>query len=148
MAFYNAPIPTNVTAYPQYGPQNYYTPTQPQSAPYNTFVWVQGEAGARAYPVAPGNKIALFDSENPVVYIKSTDSNGRPLEMEIYDLVKRERPVSESVIDAHQIDMSKYITREELKDLMSSVVSEEVERAMSEISLRPTASRRKKEVDE
>ena len=30
----------------------------------NQLLWVQGESGAKAYPVAPGNSIALFDSES------------------------------------------------------------------------------------
>ena len=59
-AGYN-PYPT-----PQFNTGVTYSPT-------NSFIWVQGEAGAKSYPVAPGNRIALFDSENPVVYIKSVD---------------------------------------------------------------------------
>ena len=66
---------------------NGFTQQIPQTSPTpsSSFVWVQGEAGAKSYPVAPGNRIALFDSENPVVYIKSVDLSGKPADMEIYD---------------------------------------------------------------
>ena len=36
--------------------------------------WVQGEAGAKAYPVAPNTSILLMDSEESVFYIKATDN--------------------------------------------------------------------------
>lgn len=53
-------------------------------------IWVQGEAGAKAYPVAPNNKTLLMDSENPVLYVKSVNASGIPDPLCIYDLVKRE----------------------------------------------------------
>lgn len=131
--------------YPQYvNPTNIYqptpviTPTPP--APSSSFVWVQGEAGAKSYPVAPGNRVALFDSENPVVYIKSTDNTGRPSNMEIYDLVKRTEPTDNK---QEMVDLSSYITRDEIESLISSLVSKEVDRAISEISLKPTSKRKR-----
>lgn len=116
-----------------------------QLTPSSSIVWVQGEAGAKAYPVAPGNRIALFDAEAPVVYVKEVDLGGRPLEMEIYDLVKRESSEPES---APKVDLTPYITRDEIKDIVASSVAEEVEKAISEISLKPTSTKKKKEVDE
>lgn len=112
--------------------------------PSSAFVWVQGEAGAKSYPVAPGNRVALFDSENPVVYIKSVDYSGKPAEMEIFDLVKREpKPIEE----APKVDFSSFITRDEVVDVISASVSKEVEKAISGLSLKP-APKKKKEVDE
>ena len=122
------------------------TPPIPQSspAPSSSFVWVQGDAGAKSYPVAPGNRIALFDSENPVVYIKSVDLSGRPAEMEIYDLVRREpKPVSEPP----KVDLTNFITRDEISTIVSETVSKEVDRAIADLSLKP-ASKRRKEVEE
>ena len=119
------------------------TPT-PTQTPSSQFVWVQGEAGAKSYPVAPGNRIALFDSENPVVYIKTVDLSGKPAEMEIFDLVKREpKPVEESP----KVDFTSFITREEISQIVADSVSKEVEKAISGLSLKP-APKKKKEVDE
>ncbi len=44
----------------------------------NDMIWVQGEAGMKAYVVARNSTVVLWDSENPVIYIKSADSSGKP----------------------------------------------------------------------
>ena len=41
-------------------------------------IWVQGEAGAKSYLVAPNSTVDLWDSESPVIYIKSADASGMP----------------------------------------------------------------------
>ena len=40
--------------------------------------WVQGEAGAKSWFVAPGATVLLMDSENPRFYMKSAAMNGVP----------------------------------------------------------------------
>ena len=40
--------------------------------------WVQGEAGAKSWFVAPGATVLLMDSENQRFYLKSADMNGVP----------------------------------------------------------------------
>ena len=111
----------------------------PQTQP-NTFNWVQGLEAVKSYPMAPGTKMAFFDSEQPRVYIKAVDVTGKPMELEIYDLVKYE-PVTE---ETPKIDTSSFVTEEKVLELISDVVKKEVEKAMSEISLKPTSSRKKK----
>ena len=51
---------------------------------------MQGEAGAKSYPVAPNSKVLLMDSESPVLYVKSVNANGMPEPLCIYDLVQRD----------------------------------------------------------
>lgn len=111
----------------------------PQTQP-NTFNWVQGLEAVKSYPMAPGTKMAFFDSEQPRVYIKAVDVTGKPMELEIYDLVKYE-PVTE---ETPKIDTSSFMTEEKVLELIPDVVKKEVEKAMSEISLKPTSSRKKK----
>ncbi len=41
-------------------------------------LWVQGEAAAKSWAVAPGATVVLWDSENPFIYIKSADASGVP----------------------------------------------------------------------
>lgn len=72
-----------------------YTVNQPSAMPMyapvqqnNVYYWVQGEEGAKAYPVGAGNTVMLMDSENPVMYKKYADQTGRPI-LEVYDLVPR-----------------------------------------------------------
>lgn len=72
-------------------------------------IWVQGEAGAKSYLVAPGNTVLLMDSERQTFYIKSTDMNGIPKPLEIYDYaVRKTEPEPKP-------DMSQYVTKDELK---------------------------------
>lgn len=84
---------TTATIQPSFGYQNPSYGYQPQMPSYgvdqsmNSFIWVQGEAGANAYPVARGQTVMLMDA-NPnsnMFYIKSADSyTGRPLPLEKY----------------------------------------------------------------
>ena len=67
----------------------YQQPVQP--APQNQqtgLIWVQGEAAAKSYMVAPGNTVQLWDSEEKVIYLKSADASGMP-SMKILDYTIR-----------------------------------------------------------
>ena len=50
----------------------------PQPTAQNGITWVQGESAAKSYPVGAGQSVLLMDSENPVMYIKSTDASNFP----------------------------------------------------------------------
>lgn len=58
---------------------------QPQG---NDLIWVQGEAGARAYMVAPGRTVVLWDAEAATLYVKSADASGIP-SLRILDFTER-----------------------------------------------------------
>lgn len=120
-------VPMNQMQQPQQLQQNN------QPAGNQGFVWVQGEAGAKAYPVAAGNSVLLMDSESPVLYMKSTDISGRPLPIETYDLVKREeKPVIPQApvqqVQQPQIDMSQYVTMSELEAKVEELVNKALEK--------------------
>ena len=52
---------------------------QVQAPPINnSIIWVQGEAAAKSYPIAPNSSVPLWDSEANVIYIKSADMSGMP----------------------------------------------------------------------
>lgn len=71
---------------PQIQPQ-----MQPQMQPAtytNGKVWVSGEAGAKAYLVAPNSDVTLWDSEAQVIYLKAADASGMP-SMKILDYTIR-----------------------------------------------------------
>lgn len=44
----------------------------------SALLWVQGEAGAKSYLVAPNTTVVLWDSEAQTIYIKSADASGMP----------------------------------------------------------------------
>lgn len=88
MAFYNQPysyqpygqaMPDQLAQLrqAQYQPMQMHIMTQPQ-AQQEPMIWVQGEAGMKAYYVAPGCTAVLWDSERYVFYIKTADQNGVP----------------------------------------------------------------------
>ena len=56
--------------------------------PTNDIIWVQGLEGAKGYLVAPNNTVVLWDTENPVIYVKSADASGIP-SMRVLDFKER-----------------------------------------------------------
>lgn len=59
----------------------------------SSLVWVKGRMEADAYPVAPNGAVALWDQENPCVYLKKADASGKPT-ITVYDLVERvDKPI-------------------------------------------------------
>lgn len=120
MAIYNNGYPT-YQPYPSYAQPNSYSPQQPQmpsnNMSNNGIVWVQGEAGAKAYPVGSGNSVMLLDSENSVFYIKSTDISGMPLPLRIFDF--KERTTSQPLSQA-SFENKNYVTHEELNKILES----------------------------
>lgn len=97
----------------------------------NGVLWVQGEAAAKAFLVANGNSVVLWDSESPVIYLKSVDMSGKP-SMRIFDLRERipcvpEQPHTTPSFPGEMVD---YITREEfnkLKDKLDALLERENE---------------------
>lgn len=92
MAMYQPPYMMG-QQYGGYMPQMQQMPTpQPQPMPFQTpncsIKWVQGIAGAKAYPLAPGQTADLWDSEDQIIYLKTVDMNGMP-SMEIIDYTRR-----------------------------------------------------------
>ena len=111
-------VPTQSNALPT---QMNVNPTQPtQNA---GIIWVQGEAGAKSYLVAPNSTVQLWDSESQTIYLKSADASGMP-SMRILDYKIRESmPVPEA--KANYVTMDQFDgLRKEIDDLKSSMKKE------------------------
>lgn len=95
--------------------QNFPQPQQPDTG---GIIWVQGDAGAKAYMVAPGNTVPLWDSENQVIYLKSVDMSGMP-SMRVLDYTERTaaRPVPQQ--QGPQFDMSQVVTWDKLDEYLA-----------------------------
>ena len=93
MALFNSGYPASYQqmGYTPYNSQAYTgVPQMAQSAPQNNgIIWVQGEAGAKSYLVAPNNTVQLWDSESQTIYLKSADASGMP-SMKVLDYTIRE----------------------------------------------------------
>lgn len=70
--------------YPMYG----YQPQQPDPPKADERIWVQSEAQAEAYLVAPGSFVRLWHISEPVFYEKGADAMGRPMPMSTYKYEK------------------------------------------------------------
>lgn len=106
-------------------PYNYYYP-QYQGMPFNAsqlpyngqtqsngITWVQGEAAAKAFPVGSGQSVLLMDSEDSVMYIKSTDQSGMPQPLRIFDYTERGNKAIPDEVD--------YISRKEFEEFKKSL---------------------------
>lgn len=92
---------------------------QPVSGPSqnNGIIWVSGKGEADGYLVAPNSAVALWDANNPVIYLRQADSTGKP-STKVYDLVERtDNPSLQQA--APQIDLSQFVTREQLEDILA-----------------------------
>ena len=96
----------------------YYNPMQMQNnnnANNNGIIWVQGEAGAKSYLVAPNTTVQLWDSEAQVIYLKSADASGMP-SIKVLDYKIREQ----SPIKA-QISETRFATIEDNNTLTKRI---------------------------
>lgn len=111
MAFNNYGYPM----YPQYYPTQPTVPQMQTPQPASAGItWVQGEAGAKSYLVAPGTTVALWDSESQVIYLKSADASGMP-QMKVLDYtIRGGQPLNQNVEYATKDDLEKL--RAEIKE--------------------------------
>jgi len=108
---------------------------QVQSNYNQNMIWVQGVEGAKSYWVAPGNAVLLMDSESQTFYIKSAGLDGKPNSLEIFDYTQRVENSQDSTTKTKEsntapepIDMSQYVTKDEVRAIikeMSNTSSED-----------------------
>lgn len=142
----------------QYQPQQIQMPVQQQPpvqppTPQNDIIWVQGEAGAKAYLVAPGNTVTLWDSENPTIYVKSADASGIP-SMRVLDWTERNAtPIPKQQTDHACQCGDKFILKEDFSSLENKYQEilcrlSDVESKYEKLSVKPTPKTAKKVEDE
>lgn len=136
---------------PGYYPQQYYPQTNPyadqltqlksqpmyQPAQQNAgnLLWVQGEAGAKSYLIAPGNTLLLMDSEAERFYIKSVEPNGIPQTRTFeYREITNAPAAAQPVQSTQPID---HVTHEELNNLREEFKTE-MQRITDLMTKKPT----------
>ena len=87
-----------------------------------SFIWVNSEKEAAEYPVMANSGVLMMDRMCPAVYMKQADAYGRPLPLEVYDLVKRVPPEPESP--------KEYVTTDKLGDYVRDIVKSEFDKLM------------------
>ena len=106
--------------------QQFQQPQQQQTCNQG-LLWVQGEAGAKSFLVAPGASVLLMDSEATKFYIKSADNAGMPnmRTFEYKEVLPNQNP--------QPLEESKavgYATQEEIAELKKQV--EELKQKLEE----------------
>lgn len=98
---------------------------QPMSQPQptnNSIIWVQGEAGAKSYLVAPNTTVQLWDSESQTIYLKSADASGMPSIKTLEYTIKNDNtPLQATLIEEEHISRDEF---EDLKEKISSLSKE------------------------
>lgn len=114
MALYNSGYPAT---YPQL-----YQPVyqQPQNQQQSGIIWVQGEAGAKSYLVAPNNTVQLWDSETQTIYLKSADASGMP-SMKILDYKIREGNTTTPAPETYATKADLDALQQKIADLQSEL---------------------------
>ena len=121
-------------AYNNYFPQGYYPnyygnqqmPPQGSQMASNAqqssgsgIIWVQGENAAKAYPVASGQSVLLMDSEDSVMYIKSTDQSGMPQPLRVFEYKEKTGHQNASVIASKPSE--DYVSRKEFEAFREAI---------------------------
>ena len=104
--------------------QPVYQYQQPQQAQQNSVIWVQGEAGAKSYLVAPNTTVQLWDSESQTIFLKSADASGMP-SMKVLDYTIREtgkNPQNTHVATASD-NLSMYATKDEINTITGEIAA-------------------------
>lgn len=109
----------------QFNPQMTMPAMQPQmpaqqATQQGAPIWVQGEAGAKSFLVAPGQSLILMDSEADVFYIKASDAAGMPQPLRIFDYKERVTGAARPV-QAAQTQMEQYVTRAEYDAVLTKL---------------------------
>lgn len=140
MAYNNFPAYNAYGAYPANSYQQQYSQAMQNAAysPQNTsnymqqpvgIVWVDGEVGAKAYQLPPGWPVnapmPLWDTNDTIIYLKSTNQMGMPNPIQKVRYVMEEPPkASQAMAGQSRLsqaegnqDMSQYVKRDELEQM-------------------------------
>lgn len=104
------------------------TPVQPQEQTQN-LIRVNGIDGAKAYQMPANSTVALFDSNDDVMYVKSTDGAGFPSirTFAFTEVKEQNKPIQ-------QVD---YISREEFEEFKKELMNngkQSIQRSKSNIT--------------
>ena len=102
------------------------SPYQPQAQAQSGILWVQGEQAAKSFPVAAGSTVVLWDSENPLIHVKSVDGAGLP-NMRTFEIKERTETKTE-------IPKTEFVGKEDFRALQERVeaLAEKIEKGVTE----------------
>lgn len=105
-------------------------------------VWVQGEAGAKSFLVAPNSEVELWDSERQSIYIKTADMNGIPSTVTL-DYVIRDNNQSNQINNQSNNQLDNFATKDDIAVLQGKM--EEIKQSIDSIVTNKVQTKKKKE---
>lgn len=107
-------------------------------------VWVQGEAGAKSFLVAPNSEVELWDSERQSIYIKTADMNGIPSTVTL-DYVIRDNNQSNQINNQSNNQLDNFATKDDIEVLQIKI--DEIKQMIDNIvTSKPQTKKKKEEV--
>ena len=129
------------------GTQMSFANQQPQQSNQG-LIWVDGEVGAKAYQMPAGwpanQPIALWDTNDTVIYLKSTNPMGmpNPLQRAHYTLDgMKSGEKREGYSGDEKPDMSQYVRKEDLERMKQDLIDTIGQMSTSGTGVRKTATK-------
>lgn len=135
----NPYVPYNPLQVGQAAFQPYQQPMwqMPQPQKQSEMLWVQGEAGAKAYQLAPNSRVVLWDQDNPTIYIKTSDASGMT-SIRTLDYTERGQEPKNDPLGMNS--ETEYVTKEDFASL-----EDRFQRQLNRLSTQLNNMRNKKE---
>lgn len=97
---------------------NNYNPyySNPYVTSLNIYAYVNGLEGAKAYQAAPNQNVLLIDSENPVIYMKSTNAMGQG-SIQCFKITQ----INENEIRPNVTSGSNYVLKDDFSSLIKRI---------------------------
>lgn len=83
--------------------------------------WVQGEAAARAWMLAPNSSVLLMDSEAPRFYYKQTDQYGMPIPLRIFQYTELPQTPNNGTLPVVKESTPQYVTKAEFDEFKLAI---------------------------
>lgn len=89
--------------------------------------WVSSQEEANNWLVAPGHSVIMRDVNNRYIYVKSRDANGIPAPLRVFE--DTSAVIQQDTFSASQIDLSRYVTIDQLEDILTERLKRPVKAA-------------------
>lgn len=112
-------------------PQQSYSPSQQQMQPAQGMIWVDGEVGAKAYQIPQGwpsgTPIALWDTNDTVIYLKSNNQMGMPNPLQKIHYTLEENKNAQmlpagNMSGAPAPETQNYVTKNDLEQMKNEIL--------------------------
>ena len=112
---------------------------QTQNIPLKFDIVQGGRLAVDMYQLENGQEAILVDMDNPYLYKKKRGIDGKLEPLKTFKLVE--------VTDAEETNSKEYVKQEEIESLIEQAVKSEVEKRLSEMTLKPSTRKTKTEVE-